>query len=60
MKKPYFNRRERQKKKAYLRKFSNIRKILPKRMGGVIGVSVLVENRDQLANDLETNKKEIL
>ncbi len=41
MKKKYFNKKERRRRKSNIK-----RKKFSKRIGGVVGVSVLVENRD--------------
>lgn len=60
MKRKYFNKRTKRKQKGNFRKYAGQRKIFSKRVGGVIGVSVLMENKIITADDLSNTKKEIL
>lgn len=54
MKKKYFNKRAKKRRKANLKKNAGER--FSKRMGGVIGVSMLVENRDVNARSISQAK----
>ncbi len=60
MKKRYFNKRAKRRVKFNLKKNANRKRLFSKRMGGIIGVSVLMENRNVTAADLSNTKKEIL
>jgi hypothetical protein len=59
MKGRYFNKRYRRRLKGNLKKYGSARKLFSKRTGGVIGVSVLLENRNLNATELSNNKEEI-
>jgi len=56
----YFNKRQKRRTKANLKKFRSNKLMFLKRMGGVIGVSVLLENRNTKASDFSNNQKEII
>lgn len=60
MKKKYFNRKLKQRTKNNLRKNGGRKKMLSKRMGGVLGASAVIENRNVNAISLGKEKKEIL
>lgn len=57
MKKKYFNKKAKRRAKNNLKNNSAKRIVFSKRLGGVIGVSVLVENRNLNAIDLSATKK---
>lgn len=53
MKKPYFNKKARKSAKANLKQ----RKQLSKRMGGIRGISIVVENRNTSATTNDNSPK---
>lgn len=53
MKKPYFNKKAKKSAKANLKQ----RKQLSKRMGGIRGISILVENRNASATKNDNSPK---
>lgn len=59
MKKKYFNKRSKQRSKSILQKNGGRKKMLSKRMGGVSGASVVLENRNVNAILLGKEKKQI-
>ena len=59
MKKKYFNIKTRRKAKSNLKRTPGRKYKFSKRMGGVIGSSVILENRNINANDLSGDKKKI-
>jgi len=60
MKRKYFNRKAKHRAKNNLRRNGGRKKMLSKRMGGRIGASVIMENRNENAAGLAAAKKEIL
>lgn len=58
MKKKYFNKKAKRRAKINLN--NNKRLVLSRRLGGIIGVSVLLENRNLNAVDLSKVEKEII
>jgi hypothetical protein len=60
MQKRYFSKRNKRRLKTSLKKYPGLRTFSAKRMGGILGVSVLVERRNLNAFGLSNNKKEIL
>lgn len=60
MKRKQFNKKSRRRAKLNLVRKVVQKKLFSKRMGGIIGNSVLLENRNINAGDLSTIKNEIL
>jgi len=59
MSKKYFNKKIKRRAKINLKRYGERKKRFSKRMGGVIGESVMIENRNTDADDLSLKKKEI-
>lgn len=60
MKKTYFNRKISQRAKNNLKKSGSRKRLLSKRMGGILGASVILENRNVDALSTSKEKKEII
>ncbi len=60
MEKKFFNKKAKRRAKINLKNNSNKRRMFSRRLGGIIGVSVLLENRNLNAVDLSKVKKEII
>ena len=60
MKKRYFNRKIKQSAKSNLKRNGGRKKMLWKRMGGVLHASMIMENRNVNAAGMANQKKEIL
>lgn len=58
MKKKYFNRKIKQRAKNNLRRQGGRKKMLSKRIGGVLHASVVMENRN--ASSAQPEKKEVM
>ncbi len=58
MSKKYFNKKNAQRAKGNLRRNGGRKKMLSRRMGGVLNASVVMENRNVDAAGLGTEKKE--
>ncbi len=60
MRKKIFNKKARRRTKINIKRNADRKKLFSKRIGGMIGISVLLENRNINAADLSSVEKEVM